>query len=393
MEPRENTPRPRRRSPYGRNRRLQGNYLSSLLIATLALCLVLSLLLKDRDFSETENRKLAQMPRFSMSALEDGSWFSSLGDYVADQFPGRDSWIRLDLAFRRMLGQKESSGVYLCDDDYLMQIPSKPNEEALERNLAAINAFAAGHTDRNLVMSVVPNAVCVLADKLPDHAPVRDQAADLQRIQTSLKGIDFVDVTSVLMEHRDQQLYYRTDHHWTSLGAAYGFRAIAPAMGITPPELDQYTVYPVSTSFEGTLASKSGSHGTTDQVEIYVPDTEITYYVTYPGESPVCSMYKREALEQKDHYTVFFGGNYSRVDITTTADTGKNLLIFKDSYANCMVQFLYPYFDHITMIDPRYYYDNVQTVLSAQGITDVLFLYNLDTFLSDTSLADVLGGA
>ena len=78
------------------------------------------------------------------------------------------------------------------------------------------------------------------------------------------------------------------------------------------------------------------------------------------------------------------------MDITTTANTERNLLIFKDSYANCMIQFLYPYFDHITMIDPRYYYDNVEHVITGNSITDVLFLYNADTFLGDTSLADVI---
>lgn len=392
MEQYENTPRPRRRSALRRNRRMQGTYLGYLLIGTLVLCLVLGLLIKDRDYSENENRKLAQFPSFSLSALTDGSWFSGLGEYMADQFPGRDGWISLNLSFQKLLGQKESGGVYLCGDDYLMQIPSQPNEEALQRNLKAINAFAARHTDLTMVMTVVPNAVTVLADKLPANAPVRDQAADLQGIRQSLTGVEFVDVTSALTAHADQQLFYRTDHHWTSLGAFYGFRALAPALSIEAPELDSYTVYPVSTTFEGTLSSKSGSHGVTDQVDIYVPDTDISYYVTYPGESPVCSLYSLDALGQKDHYTVFFGGNYSRVDITTTADTGRSLLIFKDSYANCLVQFLYPYFDHITMIDPRYYYDDVETVLNAQAITDVLYLYNADTFLTDTSLGDVLGG-
>lgn len=391
MEQVENTPRPRRRSPYQRNRRLQGNWLSTLLVAVLVASMLLSILIKDREFSDSENRKLAQFPDFSLSALADGSWFAGLGDYVADQFPGRDAWISLNLAFNRLLGQKEANGVYLCDDDYLMQVPAQPNEEALGRNLKAVNAFAAAHPDVKMTMSVVPNAVTILADKLPKNAPVRDQAADLLGIQRSLIGVEFVDVTAALAEHNTEELFYRTDHHWTSLGAAYAFRAIAPALGIQPPEMDAYTVYTVSTTFEGTLSSKSGSHSALDTVEIFVPDTDIEYYVTYPGESPICSMYKREALTQKDHYTVFFGGNYSRVDITTTADTGRNLLIFKDSYANCMIQFLYPHFDHITMVDPRYYYDNVEMVLNSQAITDVLYLYNADTFLSDTSLADVLG--
>ena len=185
-------------------------------------------------------------------------------------------------------------------------------------------------------------------------------------------------------------MFYRTDHHWTSLAAAYAFEQIAPALGLKAPALSHYVRYTVSDTFEGTLSSKSGSHKVTDTVEIFVPKTNVEYFVQRPDTEAVCSMYSREALDGKDHYTVFFGGNYPRVDISTTAETGKNLLVFKDSYANCFIQFLYPYYENITIVDPRYYYDNVETIMNNGGITDVLFLYNLDTFLSDTALADVI---
>ena len=78
------------------------------------------------------------------------------------------------------------------------------------------------------------------------------------------------------------------------------------------------------------------------------------------------------------------------MEIETGVQNGKHLLVFKDSYANCFIQFLYPYFEHITIVDPRYYYDSVGTVMTGESITDVLYLYNLDTFLSDASLADVI---
>lgn len=384
MEQNQNIPRnPRRRSPFQRNRRLQAEMLSIVLLAVVAAFVVLGLLLPDKDFSESENRSLAKFPGISES------FFSDLGSYVADQFPGRDMWMSVNLAMNKALGQKEASGVYLCEDDYLMQIPAEPNQEQHDRNLAAINAFAAAYPELNMVMCVAPNAVTVLEEKLPENAPVRDQKADLAYIESSIT-VPFVDVTKALRQHRSAYLFYKTDHHWTSLAAAYAFEEIAPMLNIEAPALENYTVYTVSTTFEGTLSSKSGSHDARDTVEIYVPDTAIEYYVQYPTGDPVSSFYNRAALDQKDHYTVFFGGNYSRVDITTSANTHRSLLLFKDSYANCMVQFLYPYFDHITMIDPRYYYDNLDLVIKSEAVTDVLFLYNADTFLSDTSLADVL---
>ncbi len=382
---------PKRRTPFQRNRRQQGQWLSILLIGCVVFFLVLSLLVPDKEFSESENRSLAQRPK--LSSIMEGTFLSDLGDYFADQFPARDMWMSLNLGINKLLGQKEASGVYLCEDDYLIQVPSAPNEEQVNRNLAAVNAFAQNHPDLKTVMAVVPNAVTIHADKLPENAPARDQGADLVNIRGQLTDTDFVDVTKTLQSHSDEYLFYKTDHHWTSLGAAYAFKDIAAAMGIQAPELTEYTVYPVSTTFEGTLSSKSGSHSALDTVDIYVPNSNIDYFVTYAdsGEN-ISSLYRREALNNKDHYTVFFGGNYSRVDITTTANTGRCLLLFKDSYANCMVQFLYPYFDHITMIDPRYYYDNVELVIRSEAITDVLYLYNADTFLGDTSLADVLAG-
>lgn len=390
MEQNQNPSRsPRRRTPFQRNRRLQGQLLSFLLVGCTVLFVVLGVITPDKDFSESENRSLAQLP--GLDAIKGGTFLNDLGSYVADQFPGRDSWMTLNLTMNTFLGQKEASGVYLGEDDYLLQVPGAPNETQLQRNLEAINAFTDAHPELNTVMAVIPNAVTVHADKLPANAPVRDQKADLKNIQNALTGASFVDVTKTLEEHRDEYLFYRTDHHWTSLGAYYAFQNIGPLIGIpTVPTLEDYMVYPVSTTFEGTLSSKSGSHSAKDTVEIYVPHSDIEYYVTYASGEEIGSLYNRAALDQKDHYTVFFGGNYSRLDITTSANTKRSLLLIKDSYANCMVQFLFPYFDHITMVDPRYYYDNLELAIKTESVTDVLLLYNADTFLGDTSLADVL---
>lgn len=382
-------PRRSRRLAYQRARLQQGLLMSVILLGTI-LCLTLgSLLTPDRTYSDSENRKLAQFPKLSWSAVKDGSWFSDLESYTADQFAGRDFWIALRLRFLKLTGQKESNGVYLCSGDYLMEPPADPPQDS--RNVEAINAFAARHTDLRLNMAVIPNAACILADKLPKNAPVRDQSADLTALAGSLQGISFLDVSAALSAHTNEQLYYRTDHHWTSLGARYAFEAMAAQLGIPQP-VQNYDTYTVSTTFEGTLASRSGSHAAYDTVELYVPQTDVEYYVSYGDAAETsATIYDRSALDQKDKYTVFFGGNYPRVDVYTTAETGKTLLLFKDSYANCLMQLLYPYYDHIILIDPRYYYyDNVESVISREQVTDVLFLYNANTYFEDTSLADVL---
>jgi len=374
-----------RRSVLQRNRKQQGIWLSMLLMIFVLFFGIVSFLAADRKHSDAENRSLAQAPEFSWQSLTDGSYFEGINDYLADQFVGRDFWISLRLSFTRFMGASESNGVLLCDDDYLMEKPTAPNEAALTRNLDAINGFAQRHPELNTTVSIVPTAAGVLLDKLPTNAPVRDQHADITAIAERLQNVKFADVTDSMRAFPDRCVYYHTDHHWTSEGAYHAFMDMADELMVSP--IDEYAVYTVSNTFEGTLASKSGCHDTEDTIQIYVPKPEVNYSVTYvqDGET-TSSLYRRDALRQKDQYTLFFGGNPPRIDIRTDSNTGRHLLLIKDSYANCMVQLLTPYYDSIVMIDPRFYTDSADELVTAEGITDVLFLYNINTFHEDTNL-------
>lgn len=385
-----NHPRRQRKSVFEQNRTMQGYCLAILLFLLVAVFDLLGLLAPDKVFSENENRNLAQKPAFSSEALLDGSYFSAWESYTADQFFGRDFWISLRLKCAKLLGQKESNGVYLGKEHYLIQVPTEPDWNRVDETIAAVNDFAVRHEKLNINMMIVPNAVSVLSDKLPKNAPGRNQAADISYLRSALYSVNFLDPTASLNKHADEPLYYRTDHHWTSLAASYAFSASAKAMGLGRI-VQNYDIYTVSKTFEGTLASKSGDRSVQDTIQVYVPKTDVQYRVTYDDTHETsCSLYRRDCLNDKDQYTVFFGGNHPRITIETTADCGKTLLLFKDSYANCFVQFLFPYYDEIIMIDPRYYYDNIEAVVTREGVTDILFLYNTDTFLGDTSLKDVL---
>lgn len=390
-EPQPPKPRKARLRRAQQRRRLHNVILAGVFLLFLLVCFIVNLAVKDRDFSETENRNLAQKPAFSLTALTDGSYFSGLSSYTSDQFFARDNWMSLKLKCETIMGRKDASGIFLGSDDYLLSAPETPNDEALSRTIANINQFAADHSDLSMRMMLVPDSAMILSDKLPKHAPVRDQLQDIKNISGQLSGsVQLLDAASALMPHASEYIYYKTDHHWTSLGAYYAFSACSGQLGIASPVTD-YDIYTVSDTFEGTLSSKSGSHKTTDTVQVYIPQSQIRYYVTYSDSTQrVCSIYQSSALESKDKYTVFFGGNHPKVEISTTANNQRVLLLFKDSYANSFVQFLLPYYQKIIMIDPRYYYDNLDSILTTENVTDVLFLYSADTFVKDTSLNDVL---
>ena len=367
-----------------------GAWITATLLGFALLFSLLTFLLPKHDFSERENRKLADAPSLSLGELADGSFARGTERWFADHFFNRDFWMTLLLKYRTVLGRKENGGVWLGKEDSLFLIPQTPDQQTLARNLTAMDAFAAANGNIRTYAAVIPNAFTVQPEKMPDHAPAPDQTEQLESVAALLPHVMFLDTTEALRARGSEYLYYRTDHHWTSLGAYVAFTAMAPAMGIDSP-VTEYDIFPVSSRFYGTLAAKSGRYDEPDTVEIYLPHTDVIYNVTNTGTMEKSSvLYDREALQGSDHYAVFFGGNYPRLDINTTAGTGRRLLLFKDSYANCMMQFLYPYFDEIVMIDPRYYYDNAEPLLRQHGITDVLYLYNCDTFLNDSSLADVL---
>ena len=353
-----------------------------------------NLLTRSREYSDTENRSLAQKPGIMAGGLRDGTYFKDFDTYYSDQFVLRDQFVKLKFIGNWLLHIRESSGVLIGKDKYQFEIPVTPDEKQVKSAAKKINVFY--NLDQGIAtrMMIVPGSAAVLTDKLPANAAVRDQAKDIKQFYEEIDdGIDTIDVTGILKRSDPENLYYRTDHHWTSGGAFTVFKAVAAKLGIEAPV--GYDHYTVSTSFKGTLSSKTGDFVGKDSVEIYAPKSEkVNYYVVYPSaKEKRSSIFKPEMLKTKDKYTVFFGGNHPLVEINTTADTGRNLLVLKDSYANSFMQFLTPYYDKIIMVDPRYYYDNLNMVLSNYDINEILYLYSADTLFSDTSLSDALEAA
>ena len=197
--------------------------------------------------------------------------------------------------------------------------------------------------------------------------------------------------------HRDEEIYYHTDHHWTTKGAYYAFQDAKKQLGIAEKEEVKMKAYGVSNDFNGTLAAKSGYQtGYKEPIFIYLPEGDnapqiVVNYVEEQKKS--ASMYDSSKLEERDQYAVFFGGNHPLIDIRTTCAQDDRLLIFKDSYANCFIPFLAPYYREIVVVDPRYYSGNLETLMEEKQVDSVLFLYNANTFFEDRMLSGVLPGA
>jgi hypothetical protein len=388
--------RKRKRQRQIRNRKRGFSKCMIFLFAgVLAVVTVVNLILPDRKYSSQENRMLTELPRLSRDSVQSGKFMSQFESYYSDHFMARDAWITAKLQLEKLSGSRESNGVYLGKKGHLLEKPDEPDWESVQRSMNAVTAFAKEHSDQKVTFCIVPNAFSVQSQYLPKNAPVRDQADDIARVRSMAgESVQFVDLTSALKEHADEYSYYKTDHHWTTLGARYGFLALAPTLEIEPAS-NVFETYTVADDFQGTLSSKSGSHSSRDTVTVEQEKGDAPEYIveyTDTGDR-TATVYDRSAQKEKDKYQIFFGGNHTRINIMTTATNNRNLLVVKDSYANCLIPFLIPYYQSITVIDPRYYYDDLGTLCENAQITDVLFLYNANTFGQDQSLADMLESA
>ncbi len=348
----------------------------------LVLGLVLLIALPDREYSEQENRYLAQIPRFRASDLVSGSFTKAVEDCVTDQFPLRDGWISLKSRLERAMGKTENNNVFFCRQDTLITRFAEPKESAVASAVQAVNALAAG-TDARVFLALVPSSAAVWTDRLPANADTADQAALLRRICGETEA-ETVDILAALLAHRDEDVYYRTDHHWTTLGAWYGYAATAAAMGFAPTPKEAFQPVTVTEEFCGTAWSSSGVRWVKpDSMERWVdPEGVLVYRDGADEPSPV---YVEEQLSVKDKYAYFFGGNTPRM-VIETGSTGGKLLVLRDSYADCELPFFFAHFSEIHVLDLRYFRRSVREYAAENGIDDILVAYSLSTFLSDPSV-------
>ena len=350
-----------------------------------------SLILPDRDFSQLENRKLAQTPALSLENITTGKFMEDAEDYVNDQILGRDFWVALKAWSERVSGKQENNGVYFAKEDTLISRVDTPEQSTLDTNAGYVNALV-DNVDVPVYFGIIPSAAEIWSDRLPGGAPTADEKAIIDRLYNEVQT-HVIDLYSVLNAHKDEELYYRTDHHWTSLGAYYGYTGLATALGYTPVPLNDYTETVRSTEFYGTVFSSSGVRWVRpDTISTYVPDDGITVAShTYdnkgnPVEEPR-QLYDTSFLSVKDKYSMFLGGNQP-LGVVKNANNpdGPRLLIIRDSYADSLVPFLTPHFSEIHLLDLRYYKLSIADYIAQNGIDQALVLYSVPNFVTDSNL-------
>lgn len=376
-----------------RQRKVQEKLVGIIFILTLFLFLIINVIVPDREKSVQENRMLVTKPKFRLSSLISGDYDEKFEAYMDDQFVGRDMWRKLKVTVDRIGGSRLENGVYIGTNGQLLEQIEVADENHLAANIKAIKSFSESQSKILVRMMLVPDAANVLNHSLPALAKPEDQTQMFSMVRKDLgDSVEWIDVSTELNKHKTEKIYYKTDHHWTTLGAFYAFQAAAPSLGIEGDLSGKYVSYAVSDSFNGMLASKSGVNlGEKEQIDIYVPTEEDTdLIVDYVDEGKrSTSLYDSSKLKEKDQYTVFLGGNSSLLDIRTVSTSTKRLLLVKDSFANSFIPFLTPYYREIVVVDPRYYSGTINDLMDSYRISEVLFLYSGNTFFKDNNISGV----
>lgn len=384
-------------------------------VVSLAIPITTAVLPK-QERSEVENRTLAKFPSLinrtkldkaenfadvvgavrweDITVRDKDSYMDKIETYFCDHLAGREEWVRARNTMEMLAGKKEINEVYTLKNQ-MIQVFKEYDEEVVNSSLNAMNLFAETHPEMQCSLMLAPTAQELFSSEIPSYAGYLSEKTFIDECYKKMQRVSTIDCLSYLSGHKSDYVFYRTDHHWTSLGAYYAYCAAAKALGYSSYGLNSFNIETASSSFRGTLYSKTLDNSIT-------PDT-IDYYFLASGEPTVKmtvfdgqketvydSLYVRSFLEVKDKYSSFTGSNAPIVTIETNVDNGKNLLLVKDSYAHSLVPFLSKHYSKITMVDMRYLNTDLNRYLDLDEYQQTLFTFNVISFSTDIHLKKII---
>ena len=274
----------------------------------------------------------------------------------------------------------EKNNILVCGD-YAVEY-FKLDETGSDSYAKMVSDFAAKYPDVHVTSLLIPKA-CAFYPPLGYDDVLENQAAFIQATYDSMgDGVTKADCIGVLKEHIGEYTYYRTDHHWTSLGAYYASQAYCAANGITARTLGSYKTI-VNCGYIGSLYSFAGEPAqlkqNPDYTVAHLPETGYTMTCTTGG-----STFEAKAIneEASGYAEAFMSGDQAFTDIKTENKNGKKLLIFKESYGNAFAPYMIDYYEEIIVIDIRQETASIASMIDEYGITDALIINNVQGALS-----------
>ena len=391
---------------------------------------VLFFVMPKKAVSEFEKRPLSSFPKYSWEKLANGKFVDSIDLYYSDNFPFRDNFVALafqikqhrgivskDIAFynesidfdagtetlKDSLDNKEEEVSFYNDGD--SKDVKNLSSGLLIYNGMAIQMFG-GSKNTAIYLSKVVNE---LRKKLPDHVNVHlgitpthgefylpseyanKKTSERKLIDTAYmyldKGVSSFDITSELYKHKNEYIFFNTDHHWTGTGAYYAYVAFCKKNSLTPVPLAEMR-RAVIPKFLGSLYRITKDKRLEDKIDsvVYhkVPISNVTYQLSGKGYGNIqkSNLYIENA-RGGNAYGVFLGGDIPALCVVSKQQNGKRILILKNSFGNAIAPYFVSHFERTYVCDYRYFDCNLKDFIEKNEITDVLIFHN--SFSANTS--------
>ena len=355
------------------------------LCAIMLMLTVADFFVPDKIFSQNENRILASKPPLDKKEVISGEFMEDYEEYVTDQFVSRDTWIMLKTRGDILLQKKDINGIYIGKDGHLLEqhLPSDIDQKKIDEKIALLKPLMERYHTK---VMLIPTADNIISDKLPAYAQYYDQRILMNQVKGAVGRVRYIDVYDTLKDHSEEYIYYKTDHHWTTLGAYYGYLAWADKLGKQPHNYDMENMEVVSDEFLGTLHSRINLPSQEDTIFRFPETLERSITVTYDFQTSTNTLYEEKYLDTKNKYGYFLDDNHPFVEIDTGYHNRKEIFIIKDSYANCIIPLLMPHYEKIYVLDLRYYKGSLFDLLDqyqTEPKLDVLVLYDCMHFIDE----------
>lgn len=355
-----------------------------------AVFLILTMFRTKGTESYQENRKLAELPEFTFSALLDGSYADELGDYFTDHFAGRSYLISANGAINANIGEGIVNDVYVTDS-MLLALPDA-EEASFDMYAAAVNEYAEDY-DGTVYFAAIPTSSGVYSDMLPEYLSDSSEKEQIDSLYNSLDGtIRKIDAYNILKMLNDNYIYYRNDSKWTSYGAYCVYRTVIQKLGFLPSAYDKYTIEHVTADFRGNLYNRSQySEVKADMLDVYTcrDGAEITECIGYnnDGTSYEKRLYDKSFISTNDMYNLYLGEAAPYVRIKTSVNNDRKLLVIKDDYADCFIPFLTQHYSEIAVISPDCLENGISSFVDPDDYEQTLILLGIEN-LSQEDLLD-----
>lgn len=329
------------------------------------------------EFCEIENRRLKSSMELSLDGFSE-----DLSEFYSDQFPMRRRFTDLKAELELLLGRGGNNGVILGEDGYLVLAPEYSDLTIYEKNLRALSEFSEKY---RATVYFAPRGADILTSKLPRGYSDGLDKLTFSMARERIEGL--IDSREKLRDasEAEKEVWFRTDHHWTQLGAYTAYCDVMERFGKEPTaELGEPML--VSDSFLGSVYSRLGrDEAAEDRIYTYISGDGYRI-VNYDTGDTGASLYSEDKLLTKDKYRYFGGGNHGHLGVYREGEKRESLLIIKDSFANCALPFFAADYD-LEVYDLRYFAGSISAEIERIRPHRILVLYGIDTAVTDGSLS------